>query len=115
MLTAYPDLNALFASNESSAVGAARALKARGSKIRLVGFDSGPTLEEDLKGGIIDSLVVQDPFRMGYDAVRIAVRKLNGETPEKIQNLEARLVTQANLETPEIQALLNPDLKKYLN
>jgi ribose transport system substrate-binding protein len=115
MLTAHPDLNALFASNESSAVGAARALKARGSKIRLVGFDSGPTLEEDLKGGVIDSLVVQDPFRMGYDSVSVAVRKLKGETPEKIQNLDARLVTHADLDKPEIQALLNPDLKKYLD
>ena len=32
MLTAFPDLNAMFASNESSTVGASRALKARGSK-----------------------------------------------------------------------------------
>jgi ribose transport system substrate-binding protein len=115
MLTAHPELNALFASNESSAVGASRALKARGSKIQLVGFDSGPTLEEDLKLGVIDSLVVQDPFRMGYDAVSIAVRKLNGETPQKIQNLDARLVTRADLDKPDVQALLNPDLKKYLD
>jgi ribose transport system substrate-binding protein len=115
MLTAYPDLDALFASNESSSIGASRALKARGSKIRLVGFDSGPTLEEDLKSGVIDSLVVQDPFSMGYRAVSIAVRKLKGETPEKIQNLEPHLVTKANLDQPEIRALLNPDLKKYLN
>lgn len=115
MLTAYPDVTALFASNESSAVGASRALKARGSKVRLVGFDSGPTLEEDLKAGVIDSLVVQDPFRMGYDAVSIAIRKLKGETPQKIQNLDAKLVTGADLEKPEIQTLLKPDLKKYLD
>jgi ribose transport system substrate-binding protein len=115
MLTAYPDLTAMFASNESSAVGASRALKARGSKVKLVGFDSGPTLEEDLKAGAIDSLVVQDPFRMGYDAVRIALQKLKGETPQKIQNLEPRLVTKADLDKPEIQELLRPDLKKYLN
>jgi ribose transport system substrate-binding protein len=115
MLTAYPDLTAMFASNESSAVGASRALKARGSKVKLVGFDSGPTLEEDLASGAIDSLVVQDPFRMGYDAVRIAVQKLKGETPEKIQNLDARLVTKADLDKPEIRELLRPDLKKYLN
>ena len=60
---------AMFASNESSAVGACESAKgSRGSKVQLVGFDSGPTLEEDLKNGIIDSLVVQDPFRMGYEA-----------------------------------------------
>jgi ribose transport system substrate-binding protein len=115
MLTAHPELTALFASNESSAVGASRALKARGSKVQLVGFDSGPTLEEDLNAGVIDSLVVQNPFRMGYDAVNIAVSKLKGETPQKIQNLDAVLVTRADLQKPEIQALLKPDLKKYLD
>jgi ribose transport system substrate-binding protein len=115
MLTAFPDLIAMFGSNESSSVGAARAIKGRSSKVKLVGFDSGPTLEADLKSGIIDSLVVQDPFSMGYRAVSIAMKKLNGEAPEKIQNLEPRLVTRADLDKPEIQALLNPDLKKYLD
>jgi ribose transport system substrate-binding protein len=115
MLTAFPDLTAMFASNESSAVGASRAIKGRRSKVKLVGFDSGPTLEEDLKAGIIDSLVVQDPFFMGYEAVSIAVKKLKGETPQKIQNLEPRLVTKADLDRPEIQHLLNPDLKQYLD
>lgn len=115
MLTAYPDLNAMFGSNESSTVGASRAIKARGSKIQLVGFDSGPTLEEDLKNGVIDSLVVQNPFQMGYQAVSIAVQKLKGGTPQKIQNLEPHLVTKADLDKPEIRDLLNPDLKKYLN
>jgi ribose transport system substrate-binding protein len=114
MLTAYPDLDAMFASNESSAIGASRAIKGRGSKIRLVGFDSGPTLEEDLKSGVIDSLVVQDPFMMGYKAVTIAVQKLKGENPQKIQNLEPHLVTKADLDKPEVRALLSPDLKKYL-
>ena len=115
MLTAFPDLKALFASNESSAVGAARALKGRGSKVQLVGFDSGPTLEEDLKGGVIDSLVVQDPFRMGYEAVSSAIRKLKGEEVKKIQDLEPHLVTKPDLDKPDIQTLLHPDLKKYLD
>ena len=57
-------VDALFASNESSAVGAAQALHDRKGKVKLVGFDSSPRLLEDLKSGIIDSLVVQDPFRM---------------------------------------------------
>ncbi|MBK9169964.1 MAG: substrate-binding domain-containing protein [Bryobacterales bacterium] len=114
MLTAYPDLNGMFASNESSTVGAAQALKARQSKVKLVGFDSSPTLIEDLKGGLIDSLVVQDPFRMGYDSVQAAVTKLNGGTPQKIQDLPPLVVTAANLNDPDVQRQLNPPLDKYL-
>lgn len=114
MLTAHPDIDAFFASNESSTAGAAQALKGRNSKVKLVGFDAGPTLEADLRGGVIDSLVVQDPFRMGYQSVTSAVRKLKGETPEKIQNLAPKLVTRDNIDTPEVQKQINPDLKKYL-
>jgi ribose transport system substrate-binding protein len=114
MLTAHPDVTGMFASNESSTVGAAQALKARQSKVKLVGFDAGPTLEADLRKGVIDSLVVQHPFRMGYDAVLSAVRHLKGEKLEKIQNLAPRLVTKADLDDPEVQAQLNPNLQEYL-
>jgi len=114
MLTAHPDADAMFASNETGSVGAAQALKARQSRTRLVGFDWSPTLLEDLKAGVIDSLVVQDPFRMGYEAVKIALQALAGGKPVKIQNLPARLITRENLDDPEVQRQLNPDLKKYL-
>lgn len=114
MLTAHPDLDALFASNESSTVGAAQALKGRKGHVRLVGFDSSPTLLEDLQSGLIDSLVVQDPFRMGYASVQAAVKKLAGGAPEKIQNLPPLLVTKDNLNDPAVQAQLKPDLEKYL-
>ncbi|MBL8228097.1 MAG: substrate-binding domain-containing protein [Bryobacterales bacterium] len=114
MLTAHSDLAGLFASNESSAVGAAQALKARQSKIKMVGFDWSPSLLEDLKTGLIDSLVVQHPFKMGYESVKAAMAKLNGQTPLKINNLAPRLIRKEDLEKPEVKDQLNPDLEKYL-
>jgi ribose transport system substrate-binding protein len=115
MLTAYPDLTGIFASNESGTVGASQAIKSRKSSVKLVGFDSSPGMIADLKSGVIDSLVVQDPFRMGYDSVRAAVQKLGGGTPVKIQNLPPHLVTRESLADPEVQKFLNPDLKPYLD
>lgn len=114
MLTAHPDLAGLFASNESSAVGAAQALKGRKGQVKLVGFDSSPTLLEDLEAGLIDSLVVQDPFRMGYESMQAAVTKLQGGTPRKINDLPPLVVTKENLHDPAVQKLLKPDLDKYL-
>jgi len=114
MLTAHQDLVAMFASNESSAVGAAQALKGRQSKVKLVGFDWSPTLLDDLRNGLIDSLVVQHPFKMGYESVRAAVASLNGQTPMKINNLAPRLLVREDLGKPDVEAQLNPDLKKYL-
>jgi ribose transport system substrate-binding protein len=114
ILTAHPDLDGLFSSNESTTVGTVQALKPRQGKIKMVGFDWSPALEEALKTGVVDSLVVQDPFRIGYESVRLAVEKLNGGTPKKDQGLPPLLVNLDNLNDPAVQKQLNPDLKKYL-
>jgi len=115
MLTAHPGVAGLFASNESSAAGAAQALRSRTSmKLKMVGFDSSAPLIADLRKGLIDSLVVQQPFKMGYESVMAAVNQLSGKPVVKINNLDPKLVTVSNLDQPEIQTLVNPDLKKYL-
>jgi ribose transport system substrate-binding protein len=115
MLTAHPDLDAIFASNESSTVGALRALKQRpGTRVKLVGFDSGPALEEGVRDGVIDSLVVQHPFKMGYESLEAAVKALKGEAVTKINNLAPRLITKEDLDKPDVKEQLNPDLKKWL-
>lgn len=114
MLTAHPGIDALFASNESSTMGAAQALRGRARKARLVGFDASPTLLDDLRSGLIDSLIVQDPFKMGYEAVMAAIAKLDGQPVEKVHDLEPRLIDLKNIDQPDVQAQLHPDLKKYL-
>jgi ribose transport system substrate-binding protein len=70
---------------------------------------------EDLKEGTIDALVVQDPFRIGYEAVRTLVDKLHGKTPPRRIDLSAHVIVKPDLKRPEIKLLLNPDVKKYLN
>lgn len=114
MLTAHPDLEAIFASNESSTVGAVQALKQRKSQVKLVGFDSSAALIEDLKSGAIDSLVIQDPFKMGYESVKTAIDQMEGRPVKKMNALPPVLVDLGALLRPEIQAQLNPDLKTYL-
>jgi ribose transport system substrate-binding protein len=113
MLAATPDLDAIFAANESSTVGAMQALKNH-PNVKLVGFDASDQLIEGLKSGVIDSLVVQDPFLMGYNSFIAAVTKLKGGTPERIQNIAPTLVTRENMNSPEIQKKINPDLAQYL-
>jgi len=108
ILTAHPELNGFFASNESSTVGVVQALKQKGlaGKVILVGFDSSPNLIDDLKAGAIDALVLQNPFKMGYESVKAMVAKLNGQTPPKVIDTGVKLLTKDNLETPEMKDLL---------
>jgi ribose transport system substrate-binding protein len=116
ILTAHPELDGLFASSEPSAIGATQAIKARNlsGKVKLVGFDSTDSMIEDLKAGVLNAIVVQDPFKMGYEAVKTIADKLAGRQPAKRTDLPAVVVTMANLQTPEIQKLLFPDLQRYL-
>lgn len=116
LLTANPGVDGLFASTEPSSVGAALAVKERGlsGKLRFVAFDAADSLVEDLKGGTIDALVAQDPFKIGYQAVSTLVDKLHGKTPPRSIDLNARVVVKEDLTLPEVHALLFPDVKKYL-
>jgi len=116
ILTSHPKLDGLFASSEPSSVGAAQALKSAGlaGKIRFVAFDSSEGLVEDLGAGVIDALVAQDPFKIGYEGVRAVTEKLDGKTPPKKMDLSARVIVRADLDKPEIKQLLHPDMAKYL-
>ena len=116
MLAAHPDLNGMFASSEPSSVGASLAIKSRGlaDQVWMVAFDSSDGMIEDLKSGAIDAMVVQDPFKIGYDGVKTLVEFLNGKTPPKQIDLNARVLMKEDLDKPDVKKLLSPELDKYL-
>jgi len=110
LLTANPNLVGIFASNLIMAQGAGQALAENGAaeKVALIGFDSDEKLVSFLKDGTIDGLVVQDPFRMGYDGIKTALAVSKGETVEKFVDTGANLITTANMDEARSQELLNP-------
>ena len=115
MLTAHTELNGLFADNESSSDGAVQALRGRNARqVKLVAFDSSVQLERDLREGWIDALVVQNPFKMGYESTRAITQKLAGTQPVARIDSGATVVTRENLDQASIQQLLHPDIAEFL-
>lgn len=108
ILTSHPDLNGLFASNESSTVGAVRAIRQRNlsTQVVLVGFDATPDLVNNVRDSSIDSLVIQNPHKMGYEGVRTILDKLAGREPARRIDTGVSLLTKENVDTPEIQQLI---------
>jgi len=104
------DLQGVFCPNESSTFGMLRALETAGKagSISFVGFDTSEGLIEGLRAGHIDGLVAQDPFDMGYKGVAAAVDVLNGNTPERRIPTGLKVITRDNVDSPEVQKLLNP-------
>lgn len=112
LISRFPDVQGVFTPNESSTFGTLRALQESGlaGKVVFVGFDSSPKLVQGLRDGDIQGLVIQNPAKMGYLGVTTIVAHLRGEPVEKVIDTGVVLATRDNMETPEIKALLVPDL-----
>jgi ribose transport system substrate-binding protein len=106
----------IFCPNESTAFGMLRALEDGGfaGKVHFVGFDSSPKLVEAMSKGHMAATVVQDPIKMGYLAVKVMVDHLHGKPVDKRIDTGATLIPRDNMTSPEAQALLNPDFKRWL-
>ena len=115
ILTAHPDLGGIFASSEAASIGAIQAIRGRqlSGRVKLVTFDSSELHVEALRDGTIDVMLVQDPYRIGYEAVKSLAEKLAGRTPARRLELPARSIVKADLDRPETMTLLFPGrLKK---
>ena len=92
-----------------------QALKSRNARqVKLVAFDASEQLVADLRSGWIDAIVVQNPFRMGYESTKAIGLHLRGERPQQEVDSGAMLVSAGDLDNPETKALLFPDIQQYL-
>lgn len=116
LLNRFGKIDGAFASNESTAKGMLRALETAGmaGQVKFVGFDATEVLINGLKEDKIQGLAVQNPFKMGYEGVKNAVAALKKQPFSKDVDTGVQMVMKDNLSTPDIQALLTPDLKKWL-
>ncbi len=110
-------VNAVFAPNESTTFGMLLALeKAKlTGKIHFVGFDISDKLAKAVEAGEIDALVLQNPFKMGELTVHALVDHLRGKPVPARTDTGAELLDRKNMSQPEMQALVKPDLAKWLD
>lgn len=110
ILTANPDIKGIFGAFNRGALGAAQALINRGmaGKVRFVAFDADPDEIRLLKEGVIDVLIVQQPFEMGRMGVEFALKAMKGEEVPKVVNTPVAVVTRDNMNQPDIQKVLYP-------
>lgn len=113
LLTADPTLVGVFASNLIMAQGSGQAVAENklGDKLTLIGFDSDDKLVKLLTDGSIYALIVQDPFRMGYDGVKTALAASKGEKVPTTVDTGVNVITKANMTSARSQELLNPKVK----
>ncbi|WP_158885772.1 ABC transporter substrate-binding protein [Amycolatopsis anabasis] len=109
-LGAVPDLVGVFAANNMSGNGVARAVKDTGrtANLPVVAFDSDPQENAALADGSIDALVVQNPYFFGYQGVTEAIAVSTGAKVPLSLDPGAVVADQANMNDPAVKDLLNP-------
>jgi|SRR5579872_1921883 len=107
LLTRNRDVQGLFASNASASVGAFQALQAHAlTKVTMIGFDPEKRLLDGLRAGQIDSIVVQDPYKMGYEGVKVIALHARQQPISASLDTGVTLVTRESLTDATVVRLL---------
>jgi len=72
----------------------------------VIGFDSGSSLLNAIKKKWFYGAITQDPYMIGYDAVDLAVKVLNGEKVPEIVDTGCHFYNDQNMNDPDIAKLL---------
>ena len=107
IMTANPDLKGMFGANEGSAIGVVNAVKETGTKIVVVGYDSGAAQKAAIMDGTMAGAITQNPVGIGYETVKAAVAAAKGETVEKNIDTGFYWYDKTNIDAPEIAAVLD--------
>lgn len=109
MLQAHPEINAVVTMNEWTTLGVGYAIETLSCAggVQVYGFDSNRQCIDMLEMGYIDSLIVQNPFAMGYLSVEEASKLYaDGEATDREIHTETILVTRDNLYEAETQKVI---------
>lgn len=108
VLGSNPDIAAIFGANEPTAVGMARAVKQKGfsGRVIAIGFDGNSDLQNFVRDGTLDGIVVQSSYQMGYKGVDSISKIIKGQSVEKFIDTGVIYVTKENIDTEEAKAVL---------
>jgi ribose transport system substrate-binding protein len=111
------EVQGIFTPSEGSTFGMLLALQDLGKagKVVFLGFDATEVFVEAIRKRQLHGIVVQNPMRMGYLAVKTLADHLFGKSVEKRIDTGAMVITLDNIDSPEAKELLYPPLQEFLN
>ena len=100
LMTANPDLSAIYATGEPALLGAVAAVESQGrqEKVKVVGWDLTASAINGIDAGYVVGVVQQDPAGMGAAAVEAALKAAKGETVPATIAVPVTIVTKDNVE-----------------
>lgn len=114
ILTANPNLKAIFGESDAMALGAAKAAKQAGRDgLTFGGIDGFPTMFDAIEEGLVQATMAQQPYLMGQIAVQNAISILegDGDSVPELQYQDTVLVTKENVADNDPAKFYGPDFK----
>jgi ribose transport system substrate-binding protein len=97
LLTAHPNLKAIYATNDEMALGALNAAKAAGKTLVIVGFDASPNALDSIAAGELSGSVAQFPGKIGELGTLTAAAVARGEKVDAFVNTGVDVVSSENI------------------
>ena len=96
LLAAYPNLQCIYVTSDTGALGAATAVQATGRDVKVIGFDGSPNGAQSILDGGITATVAQTPGLMAEEGVKALVALLTDGTKAEDQYTACSMVTIDN-------------------
>ncbi|MFT4288044.1 substrate-binding domain-containing protein [Nocardioides sp.] len=115
ILTAHPDLTAVFGESDAMSMGASKAAQASNKDIFSVGIDGFPTMFDAVASGLTQATMAQQPYMMGQLAVRNAIALMNGEGDDiPAEQLQSTVLINAEtVKENKVEDFYGPDAQSF--
>ena len=100
LLTANPDMQAIYATGEPALVGAIAAVISQGAadRIKVFGWDLTAQVIDGIDEGYVQAVVQQDPAGMGAAAVDALLTVIGGGMVPRVTDVPITIVTKDNVD-----------------
>jgi ribose transport system substrate-binding protein len=99
ILQRHPEVNAFFGTSALDGIGIAQVVEKYKPKgqIYIMSFDTLPETITYMNKGIIQATVVQEPFQMGYGAVKMMIDIVKGKSVPSVVHTDTRIMRYTDL------------------
>ncbi|WP_051707320.1 substrate-binding domain-containing protein [Nocardioides aequoreus] len=115
ILTANPDLDAVFGESDAMSMGASKAAREANKEIFSVGIDGFPTMFDAVESGLTQATMAQQPFKMGQIAVQNAIALMEGEGDDipAEQYQDTVLINKETVADNKVEDFYGPDAQSF--
>jgi ribose transport system substrate-binding protein len=99
ILQNHPEVNAFFGTSALDGVGIAQVVEQykKTGQVYIIGFDTLPDTVNYIRNGTIQATVVQEPYQMGYEAVKLMIDLVEGRKVPSIVHTDTRIMRAKDL------------------